>query len=89
MTSNLSFSHRVFYPFGELFAILVKYKIVQCKIFQFGRLQNLLFWKELSLSLTTNFRLKEFADDNFKFHENVRQFSKQVKNTVGKGEIAY
>ena len=31
---------------------------------------------------------KEFADDNFKFDENVRKFSKQVENTVGKGEIA-
>ena len=33
-------------------------------------------------------KLKEFADDNFKFGENGRIFSKGVKNTVGKGEIA-
>ena len=32
--------------------------------------------------------MKEFADDNFKFGENNRQFSKRVENTVGKGEIA-
>ena len=32
--------------------------------------------------------MKEFADDNFKSDENVRKFSKWVKNTVGKGEIA-
>ena len=32
--------------------------------------------------------MKEFADDNFKFDENGRKLSKQVKNTVGKGEIA-
>ena len=32
--------------------------------------------------------LKEFADDNFKFDENDRKFSKMVENTVGKGEIA-
>ena len=31
--------------------------------------------------------LKEFADDNFKFAENGRKLSKQVENTVGKGEI--
>ena len=31
---------------------------------------------------------KEFADDNFKFDENGRRFSKLVENTVGKGEIA-
>ena len=33
-------------------------------------------------------KLKEFADDNFKFDENDRKFSKLVKNTVRKGEIA-
>ena len=33
-------------------------------------------------------RLKEFADDNFKFVENGRKFSKKVENPVGKGEIA-
>ena len=32
--------------------------------------------------------MKEFADDNFKFEENDRKLSKQVENTVGKGEIA-
>ena len=33
-------------------------------------------------------KLEEFADDNFKFDENGRMFSKRVENTVGKGEIA-
>ena len=33
-------------------------------------------------------KLKEFADDNFKFEENGRKFSKRVENTTGKGEIA-
>ena len=33
-------------------------------------------------------KLKEFADDNFKFDENGRKLSKRVENTVGKGEIA-
>ena len=32
--------------------------------------------------------LKQSADDNFKFDENSRKFSKRVENTVGKGEIA-
>ena len=32
--------------------------------------------------------MKDFADNNFKFDENVRKFSKRVDNTVGKGEIA-
>ena len=33
-------------------------------------------------------KLKEFADDNVKFDENVRKVSKRVGHTVGKGEIA-
>ena len=32
-------------------------------------------------------KLKEFADNNFKFDENCRKFSKRVENTVEKGEI--
>ena len=37
VTSNFSFSHSVFYSFGELSAILIKFEIVVCKLFQFGR----------------------------------------------------
>ena len=33
-------------------------------------------------------KLKEFADDNFKFDEYGKKLSKRVENTVGKGEIA-
>ena len=32
--------------------------------------------------------MKDFADNNFKFDENGRKFSKRVENTAGKGEIA-
>ena len=35
-----------------------------------------------------SFKLKEFADDNFKFDENGRKLSKPVENIVGKGETA-
>ena len=34
------------------------------------------------------FKLKEFADDRFKFDENGNKFSEWVENTVGIGEIA-
>ena len=34
-------------------------------------------------------KLIEFADNNFKFYENGRKFSKMVENTVGKEEIAH
>ena len=48
----------------------------------------------LTRSQTTSFRLFQTekvctADDNFKFDENARKFSKKVENTVGKGEIAH
>ena len=33
-------------------------------------------------------KLREFADDNFKFEENGRKFFKWVWNTAGKREIA-
>ena len=33
-------------------------------------------------------KLKEFADDNFKFDLNGGMLSKMVENAVGKGEIA-
>ena len=34
---KFSFSHNVFYPFGELSAILIKFENFVCKHFQFGR----------------------------------------------------
>ena len=37
VTSNFSFSHSVFYPIRELSAIYIKFKIVVCLLFQFGR----------------------------------------------------
>ena len=37
VTSNFSFSHRVFYPFRELSAIFIIFKIVVCKLFEFQR----------------------------------------------------
>ena len=49
-------------------------------------------WIFLTLSQTTNFRLsklKEFADNNFKFYEYGGNFSKWVENTVGNGKIAH
>ena len=45
VTSNFSYSHSVLYTFGELSTIFIKLKIVFCKLFQFGRVQNLLFGK--------------------------------------------
>ena len=44
--NNFSFSHSVFYPFGECSAIFIKFeKNCHLQIFQFGSVQNLLFGK--------------------------------------------
>ena len=47
----------------------------------------------LTFSQTTNFRLVQtqsnYAEDNFKFDENGRKFSKWVENTAEKGEISF
>ena len=37
VTTNFSFSHSVFYSFRKLSAIFIKFEIVVCKLFQFGR----------------------------------------------------
>ena len=34
----LLFPHSVFFPFGERSAIFIKFEIVVCKLFQFGKL---------------------------------------------------
>ena len=47
ITSNFSFSHSVFYPFGELSGIFIKFEIVVWKLFQFGSVWNLSFGKGL------------------------------------------
>ena len=36
ITSNFSFSHSVYYPFGKDFNIFIKFEVVICKLFQFG-----------------------------------------------------
>ena len=46
--SNFSFSHSVFCRFQKLSAVFIKPEIVICKLFQFGRVQNLSFGKELT-----------------------------------------
>ena len=39
--------------------------------------------------ISSSSKLEEIADDNFEFSENCRKFSKELENTVGKGEIAH
>ena len=58
VTSNFSFSHSVFYPFGELSAMFIKFNAFVCRLFQFGRVQSLSFGKGLRNGLIWSFSLK-------------------------------
>ena len=49
VTSNFSFSHSVFYPFGELSAIFIEFKIVVCKCFILEESKICRFGKGLSV----------------------------------------
>ena len=60
ITSNFSFSHSVFYSFGELDAIFIKFETVVCKLFWFGKVQNLLFGKELNDHKVTQYGKSPF-----------------------------
>ena len=39
--------HNVFYPFGELFTILIEFTFIVCRLSEFGGVQNLSFRKGL------------------------------------------
>ena len=68
--------------------------------FNLDHSKNLSSGNELCLSISRplpflkqqilhSFKLKDFADEYFKFDENGRKYSKWVENIVGKGEIAH
>ena len=83
VTSIFNFFHYVFFKQilflsqSNLLANSDKFKILSSGILLL-----------LTLSQMTNFSLKEFAHDNFKFDDNGRKYSKRVKNSEGKGVIA-
>ena len=55
VTSNFSFSHRVFYPFRYFFAIFIKFEIVVCTVLEFGTVYNLSFSKGLKQRFSTTY----------------------------------
>ena len=54
ITSNFSFSYSIFYPFEELSGILIIFKIVVCKLYQFGKVLQLSFGKGLKVPVDGN-----------------------------------
>ena len=88
VTSNFSFSHSVFNPIKELSAIFNKFKIVVCKLFQFGGVQDLSFGKGLKCRINSlpndkifNWsKLKAFADDKINVTEKMKFVLKMMEN---------
>ena len=79
VTSNFSFSPSVFYPFGELSTIFIKSEIVIHKLFQFERVNNLLFGKGSILSQTS--LVVAFVEDNAAT-SSIRYFENHVSYFV-------
>ena len=96
------FGHRILKTLSHLLTSLLILKIVgkgentaNPMIFSFSnntfypfRDNQLINFTLYQMTNLLSSKLKEFADDNFKFYKNGRKFSKRVENTVGKGEIA-
>ena len=53
-----------------------------------GQIQQMRFQPCPKRQILDSSKLKEFANNNFKFYENGREFSKRVENTVARREIA-
>ena len=70
----------------------MKVEIVVCKLSLGGSWSKICrFGKDKPITrrqILDSSKLKEFANDNFKFDENGRKLSKRLENTVGIGEIA-
>ena len=94
--SSVSFSHSVFYPFGKISSIFIKYKIVACKLFQFRSLKFDI-WERVKepkypFTRRQNFGLVN-SETNCRRHFKVhlkweKKVSHGVENIVSKGEIA-
>ena len=84
MGRNFSLSFDFFYPKAlSCLGGLTKWiSLMYNKVIRYLMSWHLPFPKRQILDSS---KLKEFADDNFKFDGNGRKFSKRVENTVGKG----
>ena len=72
-----SFSHRVFYLFQELSAISIKFKIVVCKLFQFGMVKNLSYGKGLR-----NVKNSGFWDKGLTHYQKTKSWTGSLWNSL-------
>ena len=93
VTSNFSFSHSVFSPFGELSVIFIVFEIVSCKLFEFGKSLIFVIWERVnpfpnkpwflrvcntSLLKTQWEKEKLLVTSNFSFSHSVFYLSKDL-----------
>ena len=78
------FSSNVLYPLKDIW--LIYYRFFHLHGSEISHLVK--GYPTTRQRISDSSKLKEFADNNFKFDENGRKLSKRVENTVGKGEIA-
>ena len=70
VTSNFSFSHSVFYPFGKLSLIFIQFEIVVCRLFQFGPVSKFVVWE----------RVKENSCANLFWNPHIKKFlSREIR----------
>ena len=91
VTSNFSFSHIFFNPFGKLSAIFIKLEIVVCKLLDWNS-QKFVGWERVNPfpddKILDWSKLKQIADHILKCIENEKYVPYRVENIVRKGEIA-
>ena len=61
VTSNFSFSHSAFYPFGELSAIFIKFEIVACKTLSVLKNLKFVVWERVTMHSDQNYTFQAFA----------------------------
>ena len=64
--SNFSFSRIVFYPIGELPAILIKLEIVVCKLLPVWKSLKFVVWERVNVKTGQNMMYFWFSDPNVK-----------------------
>ena len=74
------------FDYGYVGSLLTVSQTITFRLSQTEKLAHIdSFWKYESVLDSS--KLKEFADDNIRYDENGRKFSKWVENYVEKGEI--
>ena len=76
-------------PKGSHKSGLLQQVVFKCRLDWAANAFNLVSEPFPKQQILDSSKLKELADDNFKFDKSGRKLMKCVENTVGKGEIAH